>query len=52
LLTHEDRDDANGVAVGLSLATRTPVSFVASGDSPSTGLAPAEPDALARMVLA
>jgi flagellar biosynthesis GTPase FlhF len=52
LLTHEDRDDANGVAVGLSLATRTPVSFVGSGDSPSTGLAPAEPDALARMVLA
>jgi len=52
LLTHDDHGDANGVAVGLSLATRTPVSFVAFGDSPWTGLAPAEPDALARMVLA
>ena len=53
LLTHGDVAGARGLAagVGLSLATRTPISFLASGESPVSGLTPAEPDALARMVL-
>jgi flagellar biosynthesis protein FlhF len=49
LLTHGGLDEPTGVGVGLALATRTPISFVADGRS--ARLRPAEPDQLARMVL-
>jgi flagellar biosynthesis GTPase FlhF len=48
LLTNGDAPGAgNGVAVGLSLSAKTPISFLAAGEA----LTPAEPAALARMVL-
>jgi flagellar biosynthesis protein FlhF len=49
LLTHSGLDEPTGVGVGLAVATRTPISFVADGRS--ARLRPAEPDQLARMVL-
>jgi flagellar biosynthesis GTPase FlhF len=51
LLTHAGVRIPNGVPVGLSLSTRTPISFVSCGVGIRRRLAPAEPDALARMVL-
>jgi flagellar biosynthesis GTPase FlhF len=48
LLTNGDAPDArNDIGVGLSLSTKTPISFLAAGN----GLTPAEPEILARMVL-
>src|SRR5262249_6441486 len=47
LLTEADRG-GGAAGVGLSLASKTPISYLSTG----AGLVPAEPDALARMVLA
>jgi flagellar biosynthesis GTPase FlhF len=52
LITHADLRPHTGVPVGMSLAAKIPVSFVAEGTNPAAGLTPAEPEPLARMVLA
>jgi flagellar biosynthesis GTPase FlhF len=50
LVSHADSAGAGGVPVGLAVAHKLPVSYVASG--PAVGaLRPAAPDSLARMVL-
>jgi hypothetical protein len=50
IVTHTDDQRPSGAAVGLAVAYKIPVSFI--GQSSRVGrLQPAEPDALARMVL-
>jgi flagellar biosynthesis GTPase FlhF len=51
LVTRTDEDGAAGGVVGASLASKVPVSYVAGGRLPVSGLHPAEPDELARLVL-
>ena len=51
LVTHADDPGAGGAVVGVSLASRLPVSYVADGRLPVSGLRPAEPDELASLVL-
>jgi flagellar biosynthesis GTPase FlhF len=51
LVTHSDEPLAAGGAVGASLAAKIPVSYVGAGRLPVSGLRPAEPDELARLVL-
>jgi flagellar biosynthesis GTPase FlhF len=51
LVTHADEPGAGGAGVGVSLASKVPVSYVASGRLPVSGLHPAEPSELARLVL-
>jgi flagellar biosynthesis protein FlhF len=50
IVSHSDDQEPTGVAVGLALANRIPVSFVGCGTSVGR-LRPAEPDRLAGMVL-
>jgi flagellar biosynthesis GTPase FlhF len=52
VVTHADARPHMGSIVGLSLTEKVPVSFVVEGDRPVGGIGLAEPDALARMVLA
>jgi flagellar biosynthesis protein FlhF len=51
LVTRSDEPGAGGGAVGASLASRLPVSYLAGGRLPISGLRPAEPEELARLVL-
>jgi flagellar biosynthesis protein FlhF len=51
LITHADRPAPIGVAVGLSLAAKLPVSYVSESAFSTGGIRPAEPRQLARMVL-
>jgi SRP54 family protein len=50
IVSHVDEPGAGGVPVGLALAHRIPVSFVADGTTVGA-LRPAAPESLARMVL-
>lgn len=52
LITHADARPHTGVAVGISLAERVPISFIGDGDRSAGRIAVAEADVLARMVLA
>lgn len=52
LITHTDARPHTGVAVGLSVAEKIPVSFVTEGDRAVGGITLAAKDDLARMVLA
>jgi flagellar biosynthesis GTPase FlhF len=51
LITHADKPAPIGVAVGLSLATKLPVSYVSESSLSTGGIRPAEPRELARMIL-
>jgi flagellar biosynthesis protein FlhF len=51
LITRLDEAPALGEQVALSISSRVPISYLASGDAPDFGLAPADPVALASMVL-
>lgn len=51
LITHADRPAPIGAAVGLSLATKLPVSYVSESALTTGGIRPADPKQLARMVL-
>ncbi|MFL5963098.1 MAG: AAA family ATPase [Gaiellaceae bacterium] len=51
LITHADRPAPVGLAVGLSLATKLPVSYVSESALATGGIRPADPKQLARMVL-
>lgn len=51
LITRLDEAPALGAQVALSISTRLPISYLASGATPDFGLAPADPVALASMVL-
>jgi flagellar biosynthesis protein FlhF len=51
LITHGDAARPRGAAVGLSLSERLPVSYLSDGPLAQTGIRPAGPDELARMVL-
>jgi flagellar biosynthesis protein FlhF len=51
LITHADRPAPIGVAVGLSLASKLPVSYVTESAFSTGGIRPAEPRQLARMIL-
>ncbi len=51
LLTQTDEAGAAGGAVGVSLSANVPVSYVAAGRLPISGLRPAEPADLARLVV-
>ena len=52
LVTHTDARPHTGVAVGLALAEKIPVSFVTEGDRAMSGITLAAKEDLARMVLA
>jgi flagellar biosynthesis GTPase FlhF len=47
-----DASDATGVAVGFALTSDLPVSYVTDGPLGTSGIHPAEPEELARLVLA
>jgi flagellar biosynthesis GTPase FlhF len=51
LITRLDEAPALGAHVALSISSRLPISYLASGGAASYGLAPADPFALAGMVL-
>ena len=51
LIAHGDAARPRGAAVGLSLSERLPVSYLSDGPLAQTGIRPAGPDELARMVL-
>ena len=51
LITRLDEATSLGAQVALSISSRLPISYLASGDTVGFGLAPADPVALASMVL-
>jgi hypothetical protein len=50
IVTHAD-DQRGGGSVGASLTARVPISYVADGPLPASGIHPGQPDELARLVL-
>jgi flagellar biosynthesis GTPase FlhF len=50
IVTHADDEYSCG-AVGASLAARVPISYVTGGPLPASGIHPAQPEELARLVL-
>jgi flagellar biosynthesis protein FlhF len=51
LITHADRPAPTGLAVGLSLAAKLPVSYISESAFSTGGIRPADPKQLARLVL-
>ena len=51
LITRLDEAPSLGAQVALSISSRLPISYLASGDTVGFGLAPADPVMLASMVL-